>query len=130
MLAWWNEHINNPFPNESERSMLAAQGEISSTQVRQWFANRRMRRMRAKRARSSPDSADVASSVAANSVIGGVDCNNNQLGIEPPVTINHPTTEIDRYNESIDFVIKSLDDQVRFIYCLIFYFLNFFMKFH
>lgn len=159
MLSWWNQHIDKPFPNESERAALALAGQISTTQVRQWFANRRMRAA-VKRSRpnssasayvgnfsisnmspntvtdSSPTISTAAmakatmvmttgttnskrSSVASSSSSFIFDIKNNynnnngnnsvvKSDFEPTVGPN----EIDKYTESIDFVIKSIDEEV------------------
>ena len=40
---WYNSHINSPYPSEEEKERLAAEGGISLTQVKYWFANKRSR---------------------------------------------------------------------------------------
>jgi len=43
LSAWFFEHINNPYPTEQEKSMLAAAGNLTLVQVNNWFGNKRIR---------------------------------------------------------------------------------------
>ncbi|KAM3181442.1 hypothetical protein ACTXT7_014372 [Hymenolepis weldensis] len=43
LKAWLNEHRKNPYPNKSEKIMLAVITKMSLTQVSTWFANARRR---------------------------------------------------------------------------------------
>jgi len=43
LSAWFFEHINNPYPTEQEKSMLAAAGNLTLIQVNNWFGNKRIR---------------------------------------------------------------------------------------
>lgn len=40
---WFFEHLNDPYPSEEEKSLLAAQGGLTITQVNNWFGNKRIR---------------------------------------------------------------------------------------
>jgi len=40
---WFFEHLNDPYPSEEEKSILAAQGGLTITQVNNWFGNKRIR---------------------------------------------------------------------------------------
>jgi len=40
---WFFDHINDPYPSEEEKSMLAASGGLTITQVNYWFGNKRIR---------------------------------------------------------------------------------------
>jgi len=40
---WFFEHINDPYPSDEEKSMLAAQCVLSLNQVNNWFGNKRIR---------------------------------------------------------------------------------------
>jgi hypothetical protein len=40
---WFFEHLNDPYPSEEEKSMLAAAGGLTITQVNNWFGNKRIR---------------------------------------------------------------------------------------
>jgi hypothetical protein len=41
LCNWFFEHINDPYPSEEEKSMLAAAGGLTITQVNNWFGNKR-----------------------------------------------------------------------------------------
>lgn len=43
LTTWFFEHINNPYPTEQEKSMLAAAGNLTLIQVNNWFGNKRIR---------------------------------------------------------------------------------------
>lgn len=43
MSAWYEKHINNPYPSEDDKDMLAREGGLSLGQVKAWFANKRNR---------------------------------------------------------------------------------------
>ncbi|CAN1163509.1 BEL1-like homeodomain protein 3 [Linum perenne] len=43
LRAWLFEHFLNPYPNESEKNMLAKQTGLSKNQVANWFINARVR---------------------------------------------------------------------------------------
>lgn len=118
MLAWWNEHIDYPFPTESERITLALAGQISATQVRQWFANRRMRASVKKTRTSSGVGSNGSAAKQRSTVPTMIDINNNSsihVPMDMPKTDKGSTierNELDKYSESIDLVIKSLDNEV------------------
>jgi len=40
---WFFEHLNDPYPSEEEKSLLAAAGGLTITQVNNWFGNKRIR---------------------------------------------------------------------------------------
>jgi len=40
---WFFDHINDPYPSDEEKSMLAAQCVLSMNQVNNWFGNKRIR---------------------------------------------------------------------------------------
>lgn len=40
---WFFDHINDPYPSDEEKSMLAAQCVLSMSQVNNWFGNKRIR---------------------------------------------------------------------------------------
>ena len=46
---WYEEHLNNPYPSETEKSQLAERCGISMSQVKSWFANKRNRTNNTKR---------------------------------------------------------------------------------
>jgi len=41
--SWFFEHIQNPYPTEQEKAILAATGGLTLTQVNNWFGNKRIR---------------------------------------------------------------------------------------
>jgi hypothetical protein len=43
MNEYFNNHLNNPYPTQSEKENLARLGGISVKQVTAWFSNRRNR---------------------------------------------------------------------------------------
>jgi len=43
LSTWFFEHLNDPYPSEEEKSILAAQGGLTITQVNNWFGNKRIR---------------------------------------------------------------------------------------
>jgi hypothetical protein len=43
MNEYFNNHLNNPYPTQSEKENLAQLGGISVKQVTAWFSNRRNR---------------------------------------------------------------------------------------
>lgn len=43
LSQWFFEHIQNPYPTEQEKAMLAAAGGLTLTQVNNWFGNKRIR---------------------------------------------------------------------------------------
>lgn len=59
---WWDEHEEEPYPTEDEKSMLASAANLTLTQVNNWMSNRRVRSRRpaksksAKKQRDAPDS--------------------------------------------------------------------------
>ena len=46
---WYQENIHNPYPNDEEKKILAEKADISETQVKSWFANKRSRAQNTKR---------------------------------------------------------------------------------
>ena len=40
---WFEDHLNNPYPQPEEKERLARQGGITVKQVTAWFSNRRNR---------------------------------------------------------------------------------------
>jgi len=43
LSQWFFEHIQNPYPTEQEKAILAATGGLTLTQVNNWFGNKRIR---------------------------------------------------------------------------------------
>ena len=43
MTDWYERHIDSPYPSEEEKMMLAEQGNLTLSQVKAWFANKRNR---------------------------------------------------------------------------------------
>ncbi|GJP46959.1 hypothetical protein CLOM_g6196 [Closterium sp. NIES-68] len=43
LLAWWNDHINWPYPTEQEKLQLMSKTGLDSRQVNNWFINQRKR---------------------------------------------------------------------------------------
>jgi len=43
LTQWFFEHIQNPYPSEQEKALLAATGGLTLTQVNNWFGNKRIR---------------------------------------------------------------------------------------
>jgi len=43
LSTWFFEHLNDPYPSEEEKSVLAAAGGLTITQVNNWFGNKRIR---------------------------------------------------------------------------------------
>ncbi|XP_067654426.1 uncharacterized protein [Haliotis asinina] len=43
MEKWYHEHLNNPYPTQTEAEDMANKGGISLSQVRKWFSNKRHR---------------------------------------------------------------------------------------
>jgi len=43
LSTWFFEHINDPYPSEEEKTMLASAGGLTITQVNNWFGNKRIR---------------------------------------------------------------------------------------
>ena len=43
MTEWYEQHIDSPYPSEEEKMMFAEQGNLTLSQVKAWFANRRNR---------------------------------------------------------------------------------------
>jgi hypothetical protein len=41
LSQWFFDHINDPYPSEEEKAVLAAQGGLTITQVNNWFGNKR-----------------------------------------------------------------------------------------
>lgn len=48
MQDWYDNHLENPYPNEDEKKELADLGNISMGQVKAWFANKRNRSLNTK----------------------------------------------------------------------------------
>jgi hypothetical protein len=43
MNTWYLQHVNHPYPSDEEKEQLALDGNISVTQVKAWFSNKRNR---------------------------------------------------------------------------------------
>ncbi|XP_046573839.1 uncharacterized protein LOC124281872 [Haliotis rubra] len=43
MEKWYHEHLNNPYPTQTEAEDMANKGGITLSQVRKWFSNKRHR---------------------------------------------------------------------------------------
>jgi hypothetical protein len=43
LSKWFYEHLNDPYPTEEEKSMLASQCGLTLVQVNNWFGNKRIR---------------------------------------------------------------------------------------
>lgn len=43
MEKWYHEHLNNPYPTQTEAEDMANRGGITLSQVRKWFSNKRHR---------------------------------------------------------------------------------------
>ena len=43
MTEWYDQHIDNPYPTDEEKLVLADMGGLSLSQVKAWFANKRNR---------------------------------------------------------------------------------------
>jgi len=43
LATWFFEHLNDPYPSEEEKSILASSGGLTITQVNNWFGNKRIR---------------------------------------------------------------------------------------
>jgi len=48
MTEWYESHLDNPYPTPIEKEVMAEQGQISVSQVKAWFANKRNRSMNTK----------------------------------------------------------------------------------
>ncbi|GMT35457.1 hypothetical protein PFISCL1PPCAC_26754, partial [Pristionchus fissidentatus] len=46
LTAWFNEHIDHPYPTDDEKNELAYHCKISVQQITNWFGNRRVRQKR------------------------------------------------------------------------------------
>jgi len=70
---WFFEHLNDPYPSEEEKSVLASAGGLTITQVNNWFGNKRIRYKRkcleeeAKRANLEGRAMDPASPLQGKS---------------------------------------------------------------
>ncbi|KAL9651738.1 hypothetical protein ABK040_013994 [Willaertia magna] len=43
LIAWFKQHINNPYPNDNEKQLLAQQTNLTMSQVSNWFVGYRTR---------------------------------------------------------------------------------------
>ena len=43
MTSWYESHIDNPYPSDEEKMILAERGNLTMSQVKAWFANKRNR---------------------------------------------------------------------------------------
>ena len=43
MTDWYERHIDSPYPSDEEKMMLAERGNLTLSQVKAWFANKRNR---------------------------------------------------------------------------------------
>eukprot|EP00003_Mantamonas_plastica_P019525 TRINITY_DN31842_c0_g1_i1.p1 TRINITY_DN31842_c0_g1~~TRINITY_DN31842_c0_g1_i1.p1 ORF type:complete len:247 (+),score=46.11 TRINITY_DN31842_c0_g1_i1:61-801(+) len=43
MMAWYNSHLDHPYPNSEEKAMLIKETGLTRKQVNGWFSNRRIR---------------------------------------------------------------------------------------
>ena len=43
MTNWYESHIDNPYPSDEEKMILAERGNLTMSQVKAWFANKRNR---------------------------------------------------------------------------------------
>jgi hypothetical protein len=43
MNTWYLQHVDHPYPSDEEKDQLALEGNISATQVKSWFSNKRNR---------------------------------------------------------------------------------------
>lgn len=46
LTNWFYAHINDPYPTEEEKQMLAAKCVLSINQINNWFGNKRIRNKR------------------------------------------------------------------------------------
>lgn len=53
LRQWWNSHEDRPYPNESEKAILAQESGLSWAQITNWFSNARRRRKQMSRATST-----------------------------------------------------------------------------
>ena len=45
LKAWFTQHIDKPYPTDEEKASLARKGNITETQVANWFTNQRRRNL-------------------------------------------------------------------------------------
>ncbi len=43
MTQWFEDHLDNPYPSEHEKRVLASQCDVTAEQVSNWFSNKRCR---------------------------------------------------------------------------------------
>jgi len=43
LLQWFHDHIEDPYPTDQEKAMLAAQCVLTLKQINNWFGNTRIR---------------------------------------------------------------------------------------
>ena len=48
MSAWYDRHVEHPYPTDDEKRDMSVQGGIGVTQVKAWFANKRNRTLNTK----------------------------------------------------------------------------------
>ncbi len=68
MNAWFDDHVNNPYPHPEEKERMARAGNITVKQVTAWFSNRRNRTQNTKPKRMKREFDRQISSVFAKIV--------------------------------------------------------------
>jgi len=43
LSTWFFDHLNDPYPADEEKTLLAASGGLTMSQVNNWFGNKRIR---------------------------------------------------------------------------------------
>ncbi len=68
MNAWFDDHVNNPYPQLEEKERMASAGKITVKQVTAWFSNRRNRTQNTKSKRMKREFDQQINSVFARIV--------------------------------------------------------------
>ncbi|VDK81063.1 unnamed protein product [Dibothriocephalus latus] len=130
LKAWLNDHRKNPYPNKSEKIILAVITKMTLTQVSTWFANARRRLKKENKALSSclpSEEADMEESLPTDCDKYSpfpqlsADCQSFSQTGSAKTKIEEPTQKVDHALDLATVVILDLHSQSRSVSTAIVY---------
>ena len=106
MTEWYQQHQENPYPSDEEKQQMADTGNISLSQVKAWFANKRNRTLNTKPKRQKVRAHQQLTSICQQLIGGGG-------GMGVPGTAGVPADQSMAKTKNYNLIMQDLSSIVK-----------------